>query len=112
MAKTLPFESPEPDVVIAVYDAKTGAVRHVHQEIWLPGSAPPAAEQSIQRAIAFAQDMSEQRGVHLAALSVPSQDRAMVLRSRVPLKVDLKKRTIVSSVTRRAKRPATRRARA
>lgn len=103
----LPFvDAPEPDVVIAVYDAKTGAIRHVHQEIFLPGSQPPASEEQVRRAIALATEIGGKTTARFAALAIAPADRSRVLRSSVPLKVDLKKRAIVAVAATRATKAA------
>jgi hypothetical protein len=110
MAKTLPpVTVPEPDFVTVVYDAKTGAIRHVHQEITLPGAEAGPAGQSTQRAIALAQEMTDRPTARLDALTLGADDRSTLLRSRVPLKVDVKNRRLAAVPARRARKPTARR---
>jgi hypothetical protein len=64
------FEPIEADTVIVVYDSKTGAVRHVHQEVTLPGGTVLPPEKQMERAIGLACQHSKNAGAQLRALSV------------------------------------------
>jgi hypothetical protein len=111
MTQAPPFTTlPEPDVVIVVYDAKTGAVRHVHQEINLPGAAKSSPAQSRQAALDFARDMAGKPGAALEAVALAPQERAQVLQSSGPLRFDLKQRKLVAAAPPRSKATARRKA--
>jgi len=94
------FLLPEPDTVVVVYDRKTGAVRHIHQEINLPGAkAGPA--QPLKRALGLAEEMTGQVRARLEALAAKAQDRRVLLESPGSVRVDLKKRRLVQAKSRR-----------
>lgn len=108
MDTTIPFDVlPEPDIVVVIYDADSGAVRHVHQEITLPGAQAGTAEQSAQRAMVLAREMADQPTARLEALTLGADDRSTLLDSRVPLKVDVKKRRLATVPARRARTSTT-----
>jgi hypothetical protein len=90
----VPFASLEPDTVIVVYDPKTGAVRHVHQEVTLPGGTSPTPENQIERAIAFAREHPGRAKAKLVAMRIaPNAFRefrreafAIDVKRRIPVK--------------------------
>jgi hypothetical protein len=109
MSQAPPFTTPpEPDIVIVVYDAKTGAVRHVHQEINMPGAAKTAPAQSRQAALDFAREGMEEPNAVLEAVEIEAEQRALVLDGRSPLKFDLKQRKLVAAAPRQSKPSAPR----
>ncbi|MGH9813987.1 MAG: hypothetical protein ACRD4T_12710 [Candidatus Acidiferrales bacterium] len=97
------FLLPEPDTVVVVYDRKTGAVRHVHQEINLPGAKPGPA-QPLKRALELAEELTGQARARLEAFPARTQDRRVLLESPGSVRVDLKRRRLVLARTRRALR--------
>ena len=48
-----PIEIPD-GVVVVIYDRSSGAVRHVHEEVTLPGGTEPTREQIVANALAHA----------------------------------------------------------
>jgi hypothetical protein len=82
-------DGPQPDHVIVVYDVPTGAIRHVHQELTLPGGRAPSAAEVRERAVALARGMMSDRRApaRLGALAIGADDRAL-LRQRLRLRVD------------------------
>ena len=65
-----PFALLEPDTVIVLYDPKTGAVKHVHQEVTQPGGSAPPREKQLERAIALAREHPERANVQFKVMYV------------------------------------------
>jgi len=84
------IETPEPDHVIVVYDERTGQVRHIHQEITLPGGEAAPANEVIQRAIEMAHGMGdvEKPAGKLVGIALSGKDRRLIQGRRASLKVD------------------------
>jgi hypothetical protein len=99
MAERRPTESAEPDHVIVVYDERTGQVRHVHQEITLPGGRPPSVDEVMRRAIDMAHGMGDTGSPagKLAALALSGEDRRLVHRRRTALRVDAAAHRVVAT---------------
>jgi hypothetical protein len=93
------IEPPEPDHVIVVYDERTGQVRHVHQEITLPGGRAAPAGEVMRRAIDMAHRMGETGSPadKLAGLALSGDDRRLLHRRRASLRVDAATRRLVAA---------------
>jgi len=93
------IETPEPDHVIVVYDEGTGHVRHVHQEITLPGGKAAPANEVIQRAIDMAHGMGDvgKTSGKLAGIALSSKDRHLLQGRRASLKVDTATRRLIAT---------------
>lgn len=93
------IETPEPDQVIVVYDERTGQVRHVHQEINLPGGRAAPADDVMKRAIDMAQGMGDVGSppAKLAGLALSSNDRRLLQGRGASLKVDAATRRLVAT---------------
>src|SRR5262252_6658727 len=101
MSERRPTESPEPDHVIVVYDERTGQVRHIHQEITLPGGHPSSADEVLRRAIDMAHGMGDIGSPvgKLAGLALSTEDRQLLQGRRTSLRVDTAARRLVASAS-------------
>jgi hypothetical protein len=93
------IETPEPDQVIVVYDERTGQVRHVHQEINLPGGRAAPADEVTKRAIDMAQGMGDvgSPAGKLAGIALSGDDRRLLHQRGAALKVDAATRRLVAT---------------
>jgi hypothetical protein len=82
------YGQPESRHVVVLYDKSTGEVRHIHEEIFLPGSKVLSKDQI--EAAAFKRLRSSDTS-RLAALHVSHSD----LKPYINYRVDLKKKSLV-----------------
>jgi hypothetical protein len=82
-------EIPEGDVVI-VYDTRTGAIRHIHEEVTLDGAMELTPAALTKKATTFARSLSADDG-SLATLITTGKE----LRGKRRLRVDIAKRKLV-----------------
>lgn len=99
MTERRPTENPEPDHVIVVYDERTGHVRHIHQEITLPGGRQASPDEVMRRAIDMAHGMGDigSPAAKLAGLALSGEDRRIVHRRRTSLRVDTAAHRLVAT---------------
>jgi hypothetical protein len=88
------------DDAAVVYDARTGAVVHVHETVYMKGASSPKSRNVEQEALELAQRLSGKPGANLRTLRVRPEE----LRERKALKVTVSTRTLRSSTARPRKR--------
>ena len=88
------FASLEPDTVIVVYDEKTGVVRHLHQELTLPGGTAPTRETLTVRANVFARELPGRASKKLKAMYIEPTECSQL---RGAFAVDLKTGVLISA---------------
>jgi hypothetical protein len=81
----------KPGLAAAVYDSKQGTIRHVHEEVALPGAAPPDRRQLERRALTHARSRGRDDLGDVKTLVV----RGDQFRLRRRLHVDVGSRTLV-----------------
>lgn len=83
----------QPGLAAVVHDARTGEIRHVHEEIVLSGMRPPDPAQVQRRAVALARSGTEGDLGDVRALITPGPDVRVDRR----LRVDVAGRKIIAS---------------
>lgn len=87
-------------LAVIVYDARTGHVRHIHEEITLPGGREPTPEEATREALRLAESVSGLKpGAH-ETLVVKGHE----LDVEHGLRVDVAKRKVIPQTAPRPKR--------